>query len=193
MRIFVAGASGVIGSRLIPLLVNAGHDVAGMTRSPAKVGPLEALGAEPVVCDVFNLTALSEVVGAFRPDVVLHQLTDLPDDPSRIRELSELNSRIRRQGTRNLLVAAKAAGAHGFVAQSVAWQIPGDGGAAVEDHEGEVLAAGGVVIRYGQFYGTGTYFEFEPPPPPRVHIDEAVRRTLDALEMPSGVIFVTDK
>lgn len=102
------------------------------------------------------------------------------------------NARMRRQGTRNLLAAAEAAGATRFIAQSVAWQIPGDGGAAVEEHERAVLDSSGVVIRYGQFYGPGTYFESELPPPPRVHVDDAARRTVPALEEPSGVLVVLE-
>lgn len=192
MRVFVAGASGVIGLRLLPLLVAAGHEVAGMTRSPAKVELLESLGATPLVCDVYDLDAVSEALAAFRPDVVLHELTDLPDDPSRIPELGAANSRMRRQGTRNLLAAAKAAGVQRFVASSVAWPLPGDGGAAVEEHERAVLDAGGVVVRYGQFYGPGTYFASAPPPPPRVHLDDAARRTLEALDASGGVITVVE-
>lgn len=192
MRVFLAGASGVIGLRLVPLLVAAGHDVAGMTRTQAKAERLRGLGAEPVVCDVFDLDALSQAVSGFGPDAVVHQLTDLPDDPARIPELAGANARIRRQGTHNLLAAAKAAGAARFVAQSVAWPIPGEGGAAVKEHERAVLDAGGVVIRYGQFYGLGTYYETELPPPPRVQVDDAARRTLRALAQPSRVLIITD-
>lgn len=161
MRIFVAGASGVIGVRLVPLLVAAGHEVVGMTRTPAKCEQLESLGSEPVVCDVFDLEGVAMAVDAFDPDIVVHQLTDLPDDRARIRELAAANARMRREGTRNLV----AAGAR-VVAQSVAWQVPGDGGAAVEEHERAVLDAEGVVVRYGQFYGPGTFFESELPPHP---------------------------
>ncbi len=192
MRIFLAGASGAIGVRLVPLLIAAGHEVAGMTRTPGKAAGLRALGAEPIVCDVFDLDALSEVVATFGPDAVLHELTDLPDDPAEIPERGAANNRMRRQGTRNLLAAAKAAGAPRFVAQSVAWQIPGDGGAAVEEHEQTVLDAGGVVIRYGRFYGPGTYHESELPPAPRVHVDEAARRTLPALTAPGGILVVAE-
>jgi len=192
MRIFLAGASGVIGVRLVPLLLAAGHDVAGMTRTSAKVERLRAMGAEPVVCDVFDLERLREAVESFEPDAVIHQLTDLPDDAERIRELAPANSRMRREGTRNLLAAARAAGAAHVVAQSVAWEIPGDGGAAVAEHERAVLEAGGVVVRYGQLYGPGTYFESELPTPPRVHVDEAARRTPPALKQTSGVLVVTD-
>ena len=192
MRIFLAGASGVIGVRLVPLLVAGGHEVAGMTRSPGKKNALRALGAEPVVCDVFDAEALREAVVGFGTEAVVHELTDLPDDPARIPEMATANSRIRREGTRNLLAAAEAAGASRIVAQSVAWQLPGDGGAAVEELERAVLSVGGVVIRYGQLYGPGTYFENEKPAAPRVHVDEAARRTVPALDAPSSVVIVTE-
>jgi nucleoside-diphosphate-sugar epimerase len=193
MRVFLAGASGVLGVRLVPLLAGEGHTVAGMTRTPAKADHLKALGAEPVVSDVFDVDRLSDAVCAFRPDVVLHQLTDLPDDAARMPEFAAANARIRREGTRNLLAAAGATGADRFVAQSVAWEVPGDGGAAVEEHERLVLDAGGVVIRYGRFHGAGTFFESEMPPAPRVHLDVAARGTLAALDAPSGVVVVTDE
>ncbi|MGI8678267.1 MAG: NAD-dependent epimerase/dehydratase family protein [Jatrophihabitans sp.] len=192
MRVFVAGASGVIGVRLVALLVAAGHDVAGMTRTPAKAERLEGMGAEPVICDAFDLAALGEAVASFGTEVVLHELTDLPDDRAHIPEHRAGNARMRRQGTRNLLAATEAAGAPRFIAQSVAWQIPGDGGAAVEEHERAVLDFSGVVIRYGQFYGPGTYFASELPPPPRIHVDDAARRTMPALEQPSGVLVVLE-
>lgn len=192
MRVLPAGASGVIGRRLLPLLVAAGHTVAGMTRSSRKAQVLRALGAEPVVCDVFDGDGLRAAVVAFAPDVVLHELTDLPDDPARLPELAAAIGRIRREGTRNLLAAAEAAGAKRFVAQSVAWPIPGDGGAAVEEHERAVLDASGVVVRYGRLYGPGTYFESELPPPPRVHVDDAAGRAIPALTASSGVLVITD-
>ena len=135
MRIFLAGATGVLGVRLVPLLVAAGHQVAGMTRSPEKADSLRVLGAKPVVCDVFDAPALQEAVLAVRPDAVLHQLTDLPDQMSSIPERAAANARIRRQGTRNLLAAAGAAGTTRFLAQSVAWRLTGDAGAATEELE----------------------------------------------------------
>lgn len=79
-----------------------------------------------------------------------------------------------------------------FLAQSVAWRLPGNGGAAVEELERSVLEADGVVLRYGQLYGPGTYYEQAPPLPPRVHIDEAARRTLEALAAPSGVLEIVE-
>ncbi len=192
MRVFVAGASGVLGVRLVPLLVGAGHQVAGMTRSPGKAERLRMLGAEPVVCDVYDVEALRDALAGFAPDIVLDELTDLPDDPARIPQFTAANARIRREGTRNLVGAARAAGAAKIVTQSVAWTLPGDGGDAVAEHERVVLDAGGVVVRYGQLYGPGTYFDSRLPPPPRVHVDDAARRTLPALDAASGVITVVD-
>jgi nucleoside-diphosphate-sugar epimerase len=189
MRVFLAGASGVIGVRLVPLLVAAGHEVAGMTRSPGKVERLRALGAEPVVCDAFDAAALREAVVAFRPDAVVNELTDLPDEQA---ATNEANARMRREGTRNLLAAAEAAGALRFVAQSIAWQLPGDAGAAVVELERLVLAANGVVLRYGRLYGPGTYYEDDKPEPPRVHVDEAARRSVPALYTASGIVEVID-
>ncbi len=141
MRIFLAGASGVIGRRLIPLLVEAGHAVAGMTRSVSNVDLLAGLGAEAVVCDVFDLDGLTAAVIDFAPELVIHQLTDLPDDLARIGEFGAANARIRREGTRNLLTAAASTGAGQLIAQSVAWALPGDAGVAVADMERMVLAA----------------------------------------------------
>jgi len=186
MRVFLAGATGVIGVRLVPLLVAAGHEVAGLTRSPEKAESLRALGAEPIVCDVFDADALRAAVVEFRPDIVLHELTDLPDDPSQIGD-GAANARIRREGTRNLLAAARAAGARRFLAQSVAWELEGEGAEAKAELERTVLAAGGVVLRYGRFYGPGTYHPDDLAPPPRIHVDEAARRTAELLDAPSGV------
>jgi nucleoside-diphosphate-sugar epimerase len=191
VRIFVAGATGVIGQRLVPLLVEAGHEVAGMSRSPERAGVLRSLGATPVVCDVFDGAGLERVVVEYRPDMVMHQLTDLPDDPAQIRESAAANARIRREGTTNLLAAAASAGATRFLAQSVAWELPGEGEAAAREMERMVLDAGGVVVRYGQFYGPGTYHS-RPPDGPRIAIDDAARRTLDVLTAASGVVELVD-
>jgi uncharacterized protein YbjT (DUF2867 family) len=192
MRIFLAGASGVIGVRLIPLLVRDGHQIAGMTRSHGKAAALRELGADPVVCDVFNTSALIQAVTAFGPELVMHQLTDLPDQVERIAEFATRNNRIRTEGTRNLLAAAAQAGATRFLAQSIAWTPPA-GGEAVAEHERLVLDADGVVIRYGTFYGPGTYSGPDRiPPPPRIHIDQAARRTVALLNAPPGLVVVTE-
>jgi nucleoside-diphosphate-sugar epimerase len=192
MRVFVAGATGVVGLPLVRFLVEAGHTVAGMTRSSSKTDLISDLGAQPVVCDVYDAQALSEAVVAFRPDAVIHELTDLPDDISQLRDASANNARIRREGTRNLLAAATNAGATRFIAQSVAWELPGEGGAAKQELETSVLGAGGVVVRYGMFYGPGTYHEHDRPDPPRVHVDEAARRTAALLAAPSGIVEVVE-
>jgi len=178
----VAGATGAIGMPLVRQLVAAGHVVAGMTRSrPERVS---ALGAEPVVCDVFDASALAEAVRAFAPDVVINELTDMPTDPAAID--ATVNARIRTEGHRNLLAAA---GGAKVLAQSIAVPLSGAAAAAVEELERSTLDAGGVVLRYGLFYGPGTY---GGPGAPRVHVEEAARRTVDALDAPSGVIVVVE-
>jgi hypothetical protein len=117
----------------------------------------------------------------------------MPDDEASLPEFAEANARIRREGTRNLLAGVRAAGAGRFLAQSVAWPLPGDAGAAVEELERSILEAGGVVLRYGALYGPGTYYEHDPPPPPRVHVDEAARRTVEGLDAPSGVVAIVEE
>jgi uncharacterized protein YbjT (DUF2867 family) len=193
MRIFLAGASGVIGQRLIPRLLDAGHVVGGMTRSSGNTELLGELGAEPLLCDVFDREALIRAVVDFQPDVVLNELTDLPDEAERIGEHAERNARIRTEGTQNLIEAARRSGSPKLVAQSVAWPLPDEADArAVAELERSVIAEGGVVLRYGQFYGPGTYHEQRPPEEPRVHIDRAAERTVEALHEPAGVIVVVD-
>lgn len=192
MRIFLAGASGVLGTRLVPLLIAAGHEVAGMTRSAEKAGRLAAAGAEPVVCDAFDADGLTVAVTAYGPDLVMHQLTDLPDDAALLPEGRAANARIRRDGTANLLAAARAAGVSRFIAQSVAWEMTGEGQDAKEFLERSVLAANGVVLRYGQFYGPGTYYPDTVPPAPRIGIDAAAERTADSLELASGIYELTE-
>jgi NAD(P)-dependent dehydrogenase (short-subunit alcohol dehydrogenase family) len=193
MRIFLAGASGVIGVRLVPLFVEAGHDVAAMTRSPEKADALAGLGATPVVCDAFDASGVRRAVVDFGADAIVNELTDLPDDPAELAGGTAMNTRIRREGGENLLAAAHALGGIRYIAQSVAWELAGDGGTAVAELERATLAAGGVVLRYGQFYGPGTYWETELPPVPRVHIDEAARQTVPALDAVSGVILIAEE
>ncbi|GIH22606.1 dTDP-glucose 4,6-dehydratase [Acrocarpospora phusangensis] len=193
MRVFLAGASGVIGQRLIPLLVRAGHVVGGMTRSPGKTESLARLGAEPILCDVFDREAVIRAVCDFRPDVILNELTDLPDDAAELGEYTESNARIRTEGNRNLIDAARRSGSPKILAQTVAWQLPtGTGAAAVAELERSVLAEGGVVLSYGQFYGPGTFYEDRIPSEPRVQIDRAAARTVELLDEPSGVVVITD-
>jgi nucleoside-diphosphate-sugar epimerase len=193
MRVFLAGASGVIGQRLIPRLVRAGHVVGGMTRSPSNADFVAQLGAEPIICDVFDREALSQAVRDFRPDIVLNELTDLPDDVEKIGEHAERNARIRTEGNRNLIEAARQSGSPKILAQTVAWELPdGPGALAVRELASSVLAEGGVVLSYGQFYGPGTYHEQQIPAEPRVHIDRAAERTVEVLDAPTGTVLIVD-
>lgn len=184
----MAGASGLIGVRLVPLLVDAGHEVAGMTRTPAKTERLAALGAQPVVADALDRKALGSAVRAFSPDLVLHHLTDLPDDPAAFAEQRSANARLLREGTSNLV---DAAGDTRVVAQSIAWQAGGETGRAYEELEATVLDAGGGVLRFGQFYGPGTYYESELPGHPRIHIDAAGRPAFETMDA-EGVVIAAD-
>lgn len=192
MRVFLAGATGVLGSRLVPLLVASGHEVVGMTRTPAKLRSLEDAGAVGVLCDVFDAGSLAVAVAAARPDLVMHQLTDLPDDLGDIAAFLPAHNRIRREGTANLLAAARAAGVDRVLAQSVAWELAGDAGQAVADLERAVLAHPGLVVRYGQFHGPGTYHPTAPPEGAAVAIDTAAARTVEVLDHEPGVVTVVD-
>jgi uncharacterized protein YbjT (DUF2867 family) len=188
MRIFLAGASGVIGVRLLPLVIAAGHEVAAMTRTSSKAQLLSAAGATPVVCDIFDDAALAAAVRDFQPELIMHQVTDLPDELTRLPEFAAANSRVRSEGTSNLLAAARASDVPRFVAQSIAWP----GGPVVEAHERSVLAVGGTVLRYGRFYGPGTFYETDLPPEPRIQIDAAARRTMSFLSAPRGTFTIVD-
>jgi nucleoside-diphosphate-sugar epimerase len=197
MRIFLAGAGGAIGRRLTPLLCAAGHIVVGTTRSPDKARVVAALGAEPVVVDVFDAPALERAVKAAAPHAVMHQLTDLPFAPGTPQYADGLarNARLRIEGTRNLAAAARAAGVSRLIAQSIAFvYAPGDGlrvesdpldatasVAAVKVLEETTLAMPeGIVLRYGYLYGPGTWYE-SPAKPPSVHVDAAAQAALLAL------------
>jgi nucleoside-diphosphate-sugar epimerase len=182
MRVFLAGATGVIGRRLLPLLLAEGHEVTGMTRSAARVEQLRSAGAEAVVADAFDADALKRVVAEARPDAVVHQLTSIPPriDPRKMQRDFATNDRLRTEGTANLVAAAKAAGVTRVLAQSVAFfYAPGPPGTvhvegdpllregqapapvkrsaeALVSLERAVLDAGGTVLRYGYFYGPGS-------------------------------------
>jgi nucleoside-diphosphate-sugar epimerase len=203
MRVFVAGATGAIGQRLMPLLFAAGHAVAGTTRSADKAQALSAIGVEPFVADVFDAAALERAVIEARPEVVIHQLTDLPHefDETQLAAAYMRNARIRTEGTRNLVAAARAASARRFIVQSVAFAYaPGpephaetdplnlaDGPRVVTvraaaDMEAQVLSSGmeAAVLRYGLFYGPGTWTEGPVRKPP-LHVDAAAQAALLAV------------
>jgi 2-alkyl-3-oxoalkanoate reductase len=183
MRIFVAGATGALGRRLVPLLGADGHQVTAMTRRPDKAAGLRAAGADPVVADALDREAVLAAVTAARPEVVVHELTDLAGlrDFRKVDEGFAATNRLRTEGTDHLLAAARAAGARRFVAQSFAgWPFARTGGPvkteddpldpdppaalrpaldAIRYLEAAVLGAEGIeglVLRYGGFYGPGT-------------------------------------
>lgn len=191
MRIFLAGATGVIGSRLLPLLAADGHRVIALTRTEAKADQLRALGVEPAVCDVYDPAHLSEAVLSCAPDMVIHQLTDLPDRLEQLSEFSARNDRMRTEGTRNLVSAARSAGAHRLLAQSIAWR-PAGRAEAVDEHERQILAAGGLVLRYGQLYGPDTFYPHDRPDHPRIHVEVAASITRELLDAPAGVVVVAE-
>ena len=182
MRVFLAGAGGAIGRPLLPQLIEAGHEVTGLSRSEQRAEAIRAAGAEALVCDVFDAEALASGVAAARPEVVVHELTSLPDRIDLRNPEYGPNNRIRREGTRNLIAAARAAGARRVVAQSIAFMYEPEGG-TVKDEEAPLMRGApgafgesveatvsledqvtnaegmeGLVLRYGWFYGPGTYF-----------------------------------
>ena len=122
-RIFLAGASGAIGRRLAPLLVANGWLVVGSTRSQSKIPQLKEMGVEPVVVDVFDAAALQHLLTEIQPEVVIHQLTDLPYalEAGKMTEALTRNARPRDEGTRNLVGAAVKAGARRLIAQSISF------------------------------------------------------------------------
>lgn len=189
MRVLVAGASGVLGRAILPLLVQRGSVVLGITRSERGCRTVEGLGARGIICDVFDADKLRSVTTAFAPDVILHQLTDLPDQAGEIATRQSANARIRIEGTTNLLAAAEAAGHPRFLAQSVAWDLePGsDTAHGVAFLERSVLTYGGVVLRYGRLYGAGTYYPDEPPAEPRLAVDSAAQATVALFDASTGI------
>jgi nucleoside-diphosphate-sugar epimerase len=191
MRIIVAGATGVIGSRLVPLLIADGHEVTALTRTESKGEQLRAVGAEPIVCDVYDAARLTATVRASAPEMVIHQLTDLPDRLEQLGEYGARNDRMRTEGTRNLIAAARAADVSRLLAQSIAWRPPGRA-EAVEEHEQQILKAGGLVVRYGQLYGPGTFYEHHRPDHPRLHVDVAAAVTRELLGALAGVVVVAE-
>jgi nucleoside-diphosphate-sugar epimerase len=181
MRVFVAGATGVIGRQLVPRLVTAGHEVFGMTRSESKQAMLEELGAVPVVADALEPDQVADAVARSKPDVIVHQLTAIGEvAPRHFDRGFALTNRLRTEGTDHLLSAGQAVGVRRFVAQSNIVSYARTGGpvkgeedpfdsaparemramlAAIRHLEQAVLGARwteGIVLRYGAFYGPGT-------------------------------------
>jgi len=181
MHVFVAGATGVIGKRLIPQLIAAGHEVTATTRSSDKADALRALGTRPVVVDGLDKAGLTKAVVDAAPDAIVHQLTALAGKPDlrRFDRWFAQTNELRVKGTDILLAAAREAGVRRFVAQSyIGWNAPRTDGPVTSEGDGldtdpapnqrESLAAirhvetvvpaaplEGIVLRYGNFYGPG--------------------------------------
>jgi len=222
MKLFVAGCTGAIGRLLVPELVKQGHEVTGMTRKPEQTEAIVRMGARPAVADVFDREAVRRAVEQAKPDAVIHQLTALSE-----RNFAD-NSRLRIEGTRNLVDAALAAGVGRIVVQSIAWIYePGEGPAtelvpldldapmprkstvgavhAMEQAAAEIPEH--VILRYGMFYGPGTWYERggfvanqvrdKQLPATEgvasfVHVEDAARAAVAALRWPSGPVNVVD-
>lgn len=221
-RIFLAGASGAIGRRVVPALLGRGHEVVGLTRSEDSAARIKALGAGAVVGDVYDAEALTQAVRAARPDVVMHQLTDLGAGDR------AANAKLRVVGTRNLVDAARAAGVRRIVAQSIAWAYAPGAEPATEDTPLDLRGAPErvatveavaaletavaelpewVVLRYGTLYGPGTWYErgalmaqlaqagqlpANADVSSFVHVDDAASAAVSALDWPAGAVNVCD-
>lgn len=216
--VFLAGASGVIGVPLSRMLVAAGWQVYGSTRNLDRATALRDAGVSPVVVDVFDARALTEAVSTVRPDVVVHQLTDLPAQRTSEAMAGALvrNARLRREGTRHLVDAALAAGCARMVAQSIAWAYAPGALPHTEEDPLDIAAQGerattvqavrvlesavlqtpglsGAVLRYGKLYGPGTW-SMAPSADIPLHVDDAARAAFLAVEHPqaSGVFNVCE-
>jgi nucleoside-diphosphate-sugar epimerase len=225
MRVFVAGASGAIGTRLVPQLIDAGHEVIGTFRSPASAERLRALGAEPVSLDLLDARAVRQAILASEPEAIVHQATalaNLRDFKHFDRSFAQTN-RLRTEGTDALLAAAREAGVRRFVAQSYASaRYARDGGpvkseddpldpsvpgaretfAALRYLDETVMDAGGIVLRYGTFYGASNDGLVEPVRKRQfpivgngggvtsfIHLDDAAAATVLALEHGRGGVY----
>ncbi|MED0987359.1 NAD(P)-dependent oxidoreductase [Bacillus paramycoides] len=222
MKIFVAGATGVIGRNLLPMLINEGHTVYAMIRSDSQKESLKNLGVLPVIADVFNRKEVFSVLKETLPDVVIHQLTALSTWNL------EDNARIRIEGTRNLVDAAKNVGVKKIIAQSISWayesgdklatetdpldfyapmprQVTINGIAKLEEKVSELPEA--VILRYGTLYGPGTWYAENGVFANQVrnneiiatdgmssfiHVEDAARAAVLALDWPSGIVNIVD-
>jgi nucleoside-diphosphate-sugar epimerase len=219
--VFVAGAAGVVGRQLLPMLIGAGYEVFGTTRNPGKTAHMEAIGVRPVLVDVFDRDSLIAAVVEAKPDVIIHQLTDLTAVDF------AANDRLRMVGTRNLVDAAKAVGVRRMIAQSLGIVYAP---AAKPATEQDPLAADsptlrdtvkgvcsleaaveelpeGVILRYGLLYGPGTWYSRIGPFADAVrqgqrpasdgissflHVEDAARAALLAIDWPAGVVNIVD-
>lgn len=197
-KIFLAGATGAIGQILSRLLVANGWDVYGTTRSNEKVSLLQEMGVKPVVVDVYDAEQLKNIVADIQPEIVIHQLTDLPYalDEKEMTAALVRNARLRTEGTKNLVDAAVNAGCKRIVAQSISFiydegrtphveedallplthPVYGETVEGVLNLERQVVESGieGIVLRYGLLYGPKTGFD-SPIAPASVHVEAAAK------------------
>ncbi|HZR02799.1 MAG TPA: NAD(P)-dependent oxidoreductase [Burkholderiales bacterium] len=205
MKVFLAGALGIIGRPLAFLLLSQRHEVVGTTRSADRIPELEALGVTPVALDALDRSAVMKALSAAKPDVLIHQLTDLPDiyRPEQVDSDRQRNAHLRVVGTANLASAARDYGVRRLIAQSIAFvyapgrkphleedaldegasdstRIAVEGVLALERTVMSTPGVEGIVLRYGRLYGPGTWFS-EKPASPVVHPDAAAHAALLAL------------
>jgi nucleoside-diphosphate-sugar epimerase len=220
MNVFLAGATGVLGRALVPRLLDAGHGVSTITRIEAKADALRAQGVVATVCDAFDADALREAVVASQPEVVVNQLTALPaklPNPRKINRDLALTNRLRKEVTPVLVAAAAEAGARRVVSQSISFAYaPGpernaeDAPLFTDAPKAFRPMIEGVVLRYGAFYGPGSYYapdgDFTVQMRARkipsvgagtgetsfIHVDDAATATLAALDGPTGIYNVVD-
>jgi len=202
--VFVAGASGALGRRLIPLLVEQGYVVLGATRSAERAGRLTAAGAQAIIVDAFDAEGLRQAIVEARPGLVINQLTSLTGLAKNPGATRSANARLRREGARNLMAAALQAGTRRVIAQSIAWAYaPGeppytetrpldltarghrrttivDGVVPLEQATLTTRGVEGVVLRYGQLYGPGAWNQFPEGPSP-LHVDAAAHAAVLAI------------
>jgi len=222
MRIFIAGATGVVGRNLAPLLLRAGHELVGATRTEHGARALAAMGVAPAQLDVLDAAATRVALMRARPDAVMHQLTDLASADL------EANARLRIIGTRNLVDAARAAGVRRIVAQSIAFAYAPGAGPATEETPLDTAAAGprartvegvaaleaavrelpeALILRYGLLYGPGTWywpggmqvekiragsFPASAGVASFVHVEDAAAAAASALAWPPGTLNIVD-
>jgi nucleoside-diphosphate-sugar epimerase len=222
MHVFLAGATGVLGRRIVPALISAGHEVTGLSRDPASAAALREAGARPVIADARDVDAMVQVMRDASPDVLMNQLTDLSNGAG------PANAELRRASSAALAAGIEAAGVRRVVAQSISWTYaPGHapaqeaepldldaeapraatvaGAVAVEDCA--ALAREWVVLRYGMLYGPDTWFATDGDRADDaragrlvpdadvtsfVHVDDAARAAVAALTWPTGAVNVCD-
>jgi 2-alkyl-3-oxoalkanoate reductase len=234
MKIFVAGATGAIGLPLVRVLCTLGHEVTGMTRGKRRIDSLRELGAEPIMADAFDPKAVRTAIQTVSPDVVIDQLTSLPANPADILKSIPDDTRLHREGGCNLLDAARELRVSRYILQSKGFYLDAPAGQLADEtaklrydapgaigessrtmgtYEDRVLASpslDGVVLRYGFFYGPGTWYRPDGGIADQarrgealvigegnavwsfVHIDDAVAATVASLTAEPGIYNIVD-